>query len=76
METVGNIVVGKRQVKPTLPSHTLGVREGNQWTTRRREPGIVPVSRLMSEATPRRSTGISAASRRPIDPRMPVLTPA
>jgi hypothetical protein len=71
-----NIVVGKPQVSPSAPSHTFGVREGNQRTSIVREPGLKRISRFMAQATMRRSTGINADKHRPIDPRMPVLTPA
>jgi len=71
-----NIVVGKPQVKPSTPSHTPGVREGNQRTSIAREPGIKRISPRMAHATMRRSTGINAENHKPIDPRMPVLTPA
>jgi hypothetical protein len=74
MDTVGNIVVGKPDVAPSAPSHTFGVRQGN--VHQRPEPGIVPSGRLTAAATARRSTGINARGRAPIDPRMPHLTPA
>jgi hypothetical protein len=63
MEIVGNVVVGKPRVKHETPSHTRGVREGN---ARMKEP----------PRAERRSTGINPEARRPIDPRMPNLTPA
>ena len=73
---VGNVRVGKRQVKPTRSSHTVGVREGNQRSHLAREPGMKKAGRFMAVATPRRSTGINYKARRPVDPRMPVITPA
>jgi hypothetical protein len=76
METMDNLVVGKPDVKPSAPSHTFGVREGNMRKSMIREPGIKRAGRFMASATPRRSTGINAAAHGPIDPRMPVLTPA
>jgi hypothetical protein len=76
METSGNIVVGSPDVRPSTPSHTLGVREGNQQRGFLREPGIKLSGRFTAHATARRSTGINAEAHRPIDPRMPVLTPA
>jgi hypothetical protein len=62
--TVANVRVGKPETKPDAPSHTRGVREGNDPPRRKREVGA------------RRSTGIRAEVHGPIDPRMPVLSPA
>jgi hypothetical protein len=76
MEIVGNIRVGKRDVAPSAPSHSSGVREGNRRKSLLREPGFRILGPLMATATERRSTGVNARARRPIDPRMPVLTPA
>jgi hypothetical protein len=76
MDTVDNLPVGKPDVKPWTPSHTIGVREGNSRMHLMREPGIRRSGNFMSVATPRRSTGINADGRKPIDPRMPTLTPA
>jgi hypothetical protein len=75
METIGNVVVGKPHVKPEAPAHTRGVREGN---VRKRvifERGIKHTGPLTAHPSARRSTGINARARQPIDPRMPVLTP-
>jgi hypothetical protein len=74
MET--NITVGKPDVRPSAPSHTRGVREGNQRRMFLKEPGIKPNGDLSAHATMRRSTGINARAHGPIDPRMPTLTPA
>ncbi len=76
METSSNIIVGTPDVKPSTPSHTVGVREGNKRSFLVHEPGITPTGPLWVKATARRSTGINAKARRPIDPRMPILTPA
>jgi hypothetical protein len=62
-----NIVIGRRKGRPSRSSHVTGVREGNAGTTGAREPGILPGGR--------RSTGINARRREPIDPRMPKLSP-
>ncbi len=75
MDIVSNVVVGKPDVKPQTPSHTPGVREGNQRGSLEREHGLKPLGPI-AVATPRRSTGVNAGARKPIDPRMPVLTPA
>ena len=63
VKTTDNLIVGKPDVEPSAPSHSFGVREGNMRKSRAR-------------ATARRSTGINAKQHVPIDPRMPVLTPA
>jgi hypothetical protein len=76
METIGNIVVGKPEVKPDTPSHTAGVREGNKRKVVIPEPGTHHVHPLKAQASARRSTGINAKGRQPIDPRMPLLFPA
>ncbi len=74
METVSNVHVGKPDVSPSAPSHTMGVREGNKRRHLAHEPGLRHVGG-MALATPRRSTGVNAKAHKPIDPRMPVLTP-
>jgi hypothetical protein len=74
METIGNITVGNPIVRPSAPSHTRGVHEGNL-AHRRDEPGIQQV-KYGAVADPRRSTGINPDAHNPIDPRMPVVTPA
>jgi hypothetical protein len=71
-----NLMVGKPDVKPSTPSHTPGVRQGNQRTRLRSEPGLRLVGKTMAIATPRRSTGIASKHHAPIDPRMPVILPA
>jgi hypothetical protein len=62
------IVIGKKDVDPTLPSHVPGVHEGN-W------PASARLRRRAIVGVPRRSTGISPSNHGPIDPRMPKLTP-
>jgi hypothetical protein len=72
MAVISGIRVGKPDVEPSLPSHTPGVREGNEPGSLEREAGISPNGR----ATAERSTGINPKHKNPIDPSMPVLTPA
>lgn len=55
----------------TLPSHTPGTHRGEGWIKHEKEPG-----REKEAASARSSTGINAAKRDPIDPRMPHLPPA
>jgi hypothetical protein len=74
---VANVKVGKAQVKPTAPAHTAGVKRGNARGNSEKEAGIKTApDRLSARATARRSTGINADARNPIDPRMPNLPPA
>ena len=60
-----------QSVRPDLPSHTKGTHRGEEWMRQMPEPG-----REGKTATLRSSTGINAAARGPIDPRMPHLPPA
>jgi len=71
---VGALRVGKREATPTLPSHVPGVMEGNARGNFERNVGIRPFRRG-ARGTARRSTGICAAARNPIDRRMPNLSP-
>jgi hypothetical protein len=76
-KVVANVRVGKPQVKPTAPAHTAGVKRGNARGNSEKEAGIkIAPDRLSARATARRSTGINADARNPIDPRMPNLPPA
>ncbi len=72
MTKQNNIQVGKPDVDPSLAAHTKGVREGNATGSYERQPGHLPGGK----ADARRSTGIEAKRRNPIDPRMPNLPPA
>ncbi len=72
MKTQNNIKVGKPDTKPSLPAHTKGVVEGNEPGKYEQQPGHLP----QGKATARRSTGIDADRKNPIDPRMPNLSPA
>jgi hypothetical protein len=74
MEISGNIVVGNPDVEPSAASHTSGVREGNWRKSMIHE--LAEKRHFLARATPRRSTGINPRAEQPIDPRMPVLTPA
>lgn len=59
------------QATATLPAHTPGTNRGEEWVRHEKEPG-----RENHTPTARNSTGINAAKREPIDPRMPHLPPA
>jgi hypothetical protein len=76
IEVISNIRVGKPQVSPSLPSHTRGIREGNQLGSTRHEPGIRPIENNMVKGSARRSTSINPKAHDAIDPRMPNLSPA
>lgn len=69
---VGNkLRLGKPQVKPSTPSHVPGVREGNSPGHYKMQPGHLEDG----TSTARRSTGINAKHRNPIDPSAPNLSP-
>jgi len=65
------VKVGKPDVKPDLPSHTPGVREGNAVGNYESSPGHLPDGR----STARRSTGVRPKAHEPILPGMPNLSP-
>ncbi len=74
MATISNVKVGKPDASPSLPSHTRGIKEGNAPGALEKEAGFYQDGK-MTKATPRRSTGVGAKQRKPIDPRMPCLSP-
>jgi hypothetical protein len=63
---------GKPDVKPDDPRHIKGIKAGNSTGNYDKQAGHKPDGR----STARRSTGINAKGREPIDPRMPNLSPA
>jgi hypothetical protein len=72
VKVIANIRVGKADVEPSTPSHVKGVRGGNSGG---KQPGIVKAGDG-ARGDARRSTGINAKRRDPIDLRMPKLSPA
>ena len=76
MRIISNIRVGKPDTQPDLPSHTRGVKEGNEPGNFESTPGLYwdPKEKI-GKGTAQRSTGINPDSREPIDPRMPNLSP-
>lgn len=87
MKVVANIRVGGPDIKPSKPSHTWGVREGNKPGSFARDPGLYVTGgieeagergagRPAGKGTARRSTGINPQKRNPIDPSSPNLSPA
>lgn len=71
MRVLNNIRVGKPHTSPSSPSHTQGIKEGNEPGNLESEPGYTN-----GKWTPRRSTGVNPNARGPIDKKMPVLPPA
>ena len=71
---VNNIRIGAPDTTLAAPSHVPGVMEGNARGNFERNVGIRPFRRG-ARGTARRSTGICAAARNPIDRRMPNLSP-
>jgi hypothetical protein len=69
---MGPLKRGKRPVKPDLPAHVKGIKQGNSTGNYEREPGHNPDG----TSTARRSTGINPEDFDPIDPSMPRLSPA
>lgn len=57
---------------PDLPAHTPGIKSGNSKGNYEKQDGHLPDGK----STARRSTGVNADKRDPIDPRMPNLSPA
>lgn len=66
------IRIGKPDVRPDLPAHTPGTRQGNAKGNYERQRGHNPDGTSTAE----RSTGINPTARNPIDPSMPNLSPA
>lgn len=63
---------GDADVKPDLPAHTPGIKQGNSKGNYEKQPGHLPDGRR----TARASTGVNPDARDPIDPSMPNLSPA
>jgi len=67
-----NINLGKSQVPTDLPAHTPGIMQGNSKGSYEKMAG----HNSDGTSSARRSTGINAKDREPIDPSMPNLSPA
>ncbi|AKU90139.1 hypothetical protein [Vulgatibacter incomptus] len=65
-----------RTPHPVEPTHVPGVHMGGRVGSMRREPGIDARGPSEAVGTARRSTGINAGDRNPINPRSPNLSPA
>ncbi|HLV61225.1 MAG TPA: hypothetical protein VKY51_07475 [Fredinandcohnia sp.] len=74
-KTFFNLRVGRPHTSPTKPSHVPGVPMGNDPGRYPRTAGMRRTGdgRLLVNA--RRSTGINARRRNPIDPNSPHLSP-
>jgi hypothetical protein len=68
---MGNMRVGKGDVKPDAAAHKAGIAQGNATGNYEKMPGHFADGRSSAE----RSTGIDPKGREPIDPRMPNLSP-
>jgi hypothetical protein len=62
---------GRKKPPTDMPAHTPGIKQGNAKGNYDKQAGHLPDGRRTSEA----STGINAEARRPIDPRMPNISP-
>jgi hypothetical protein len=71
-ETIDGIRTGHPKAGPETPAHVPGIRSGNDPRPHETAPGHLPDGR----STARRSTGINARDREPIQPDMPNLSPA
>jgi hypothetical protein len=76
-----NLRVGTPDVEMDAPSHVDGVGQGNESGGIEQGPGYYKTGergagRASAKSTARRSTGINADARNPIDPSSPTLTPA
>jgi hypothetical protein len=69
---MADVSKGEAQADPTASAHTPGIRSGNSKGNYEKSAGLQPDGRR----TARASTGVNAAAREPIDPRMPNLPPA
>ncbi len=70
------IRVGKPDTKMDAPSHVRGVGQGNQTSGTKKDPGLEKTGEHTAKSYARKSTGINAKSRNPIDPNSPNLPPA
>ena len=57
---------------PDLPAHVSGIKQGNSKGNYEKQPGHNPDG----TSSAKRSTGVNADAREPIDPSMPNLSPA
>ena len=77
---MGDIRVGKPDTTQDASAHTPGVSQGNEPGGTDADPGFVPTGetgkgRPSMKSRARKSTGINAEKRNPIDPNSPNLPP-
>ncbi len=75
------IRVGKPDTTMDSPSHVNGVSQGNSLGGIKKDPGLeetgeTGAGRPTARSYARKSTGINAKARNPIDPNSPNLPPA
>jgi hypothetical protein len=68
---MAKLKLGKSDTSTDRPTHVKGTKSGNSTGNYEKQEGHLPDGR----STARRSTGINADKREPIDPRMPNLSP-
>jgi hypothetical protein len=68
---MGNMNVGKGDVKPDATAHKAGVFQGNATGNYEKQKGHLPGGKRTAAS----STGIDPGKHGPIDPRMPNLPP-
>ncbi|MET7639924.1 hypothetical protein [Streptomyces sp. NPDC005438] len=69
---MAHIDVGPPDIAPDGTAHLPGVHQGNSPDSGRHQPGL----KEDGTSTARRSTGINAGPKNPIQPDMPNLSPA
>jgi hypothetical protein len=67
-----NLKTGTPDVKPGLPSHVNGIKQGNSTGNYEKQAG----HHKDGTSTAERSTGVNSGFHEPIDPRMPNISPA
>ena len=70
------IRVGKPDTKMDSPSHVKGIRQGNAPGGIEKDPGLEKTGKYTARSYARKSTGINAKARNPMDPNSPNLPPA
>lgn len=68
---MAHLRMGDQDVRPDLPSHTPGIKQGNAKGNYDKMAGHNPDG----TSTAARSTGVNPRAREPIDPSMPNLSP-
>ena len=75
MKAKRHLRLGDPDTDLTAPSHVAGVPEGNRPGGAKRSSGLRFTDGIAT-ATARRSTGVGAEDREPVDPNSPRLTPS